>query len=56
MSADQKESPVNKFIMAVLAGVIIWVAKDLYTRILDQIAQNSDRITDLRIIVESLKQ
>ena len=53
---QSKDSVITKMIVTILIGVIVWVAKDLYTRVLDKISDNSDKITDVRIIVESLKQ
>lgn len=51
-----KDTVMTKFLATILAGMLMWMGKDLYTRVLDQISKNSERITDLRIIVESLKK
>ena len=45
-----------KILATVAITLFVFVGKDLYTRILDGIADNREKITELRIIVESIKR
>jgi len=55
MSEEPKESSKTKMIVIIVAGLMLFIFKDLYTRVLDRIQYNHEVIHRLETEIELLK-